>query len=308
MLLKLEPLHQKEVKYINEYVCVRRLVLKKTTDIRLSKDNEIVMMHDLKLDRTTDGTGLIRDHDYFGYIDGLKTKAEPHVPIPRFNDVLDLLTNPDTSSDLYMIVDIKVHEIIFSIQLNFFAKNIFQFDTPIEILDVLEKLLNQYSETYPQLHKQLIFGIWDLKYLKKATELFASKYRLCFIGLSISGARTHFLDTVDCVSLPFDALASSDGEEFIKEVHERNKKVFTWTINDPSQMKTCVLWQVDGVIGDNVTLILENVHTIPKAILTQEEYQTYKDSDTYLASKRTRLYYYLRSKLMSFASSRWIGV
>lgn len=66
------------------------------------------MMHDLKLDRTTNGTGLIRDHDYFGHIDGLKTKAEPFVPIPRLNDVLDLLTSPETSKELYMIVDIKV--------------------------------------------------------------------------------------------------------------------------------------------------------------------------------------------------------
>lgn len=182
-----------------------------------------------------------------------------------------------------------------------------KFDTPIEILDVLEKLLNKYTETYPQLYSQIILGIWNLDYLKKAKAFFP-KFKLCFIGLSISAARTHFLDTVDYVSLPFDALAGSDGEGIIKEVHERNKKIFTWTINDPLQMKTCVLWQVDGVIGDNVTTMLENVHTIPKAIVTSEEYQNYTNTNTFLASKRTRLYYYLRSKLFSFASSRWIGV
>jgi glycerophosphoryl diester phosphodiesterase len=80
------------------------------TDIRLSKDNEIVVMHDLTLNRTSTGIGAVRDNDWHGYIDKLTTKVEPHQPIPRFNDVLDLLIQPEAASieGLYMIVDIKV--------------------------------------------------------------------------------------------------------------------------------------------------------------------------------------------------------
>lgn len=79
-------------------------------DIRLSKDNEIVVMHDLTLDRTSTGKGPVRESNWHGYIDGLTTKAEPSQAIPRFKDVLDLLTQPEVSSieGLYMIVDIKV--------------------------------------------------------------------------------------------------------------------------------------------------------------------------------------------------------
>lgn len=174
-------------------------------------------------------------------------------------------------------------------------------------MDVLKQLLDTYTETYPQLFDQLVIGIWNVEYLKKAKELF-SKFKLCFIGLSVPAARTHFIDNVDILSLPFAALAGHDGQSIIKEAHTRQKRVLTWTINDPLQMKTCVLWQVDGVIGDNVTVMLENVHHVPKSLATKEEYQEFVDTDTYLDSKRRRAYYYLVTKAMQFASWKFVGV
>ena len=68
------------------------------------------MMHDLTLNRTSTGLGPVRENNWHGCIDTLTTKAEPHQPIPRFCDVLDLLIQPEAASieGLYMIVDIKV--------------------------------------------------------------------------------------------------------------------------------------------------------------------------------------------------------
>ncbi|KAI8375616.1 PLC-like phosphodiesterase [Choanephora cucurbitarum] len=258
-------------------------------DIRLSKDNEIIMMHDLTLNRTTTGTGAVRDHNWHGYIDTLKTKTEPAQPISRLNDVIEMLIRPDIKSKegFYMIVDIK-------------------FDNPIEILDVLSQLIDNYSQDHPELYRLLVIGIWNLDFLKKAQTLFP-QFKLCFIGISISAARTHFLDHVDFVSLPFAGLSTHDGQLLIGEAHARHKRVLTWTINDPLQMKTCVLWQVDGVVGDNVPVMLEHVRNIPLA-LSEKEFQQYKATDTYLDSKRTRLYYYLMTKGMGLVSWKWIGV
>ncbi|RCH96747.1 hypothetical protein CU097_010136 [Rhizopus azygosporus] len=257
-------------------------------DIRLSKDNEIVMMHDTTLNRTTTGLGQVREHDWYGDIDQLLTKAEPRQPIPRLNDILDLITQPHVKKDLYMIIDIK-------------------YDNPIEILDVLQNLLGSYTHNHPDLSDRLIIGIWNVEFMKKAKELFPH-YKLCFIGISLPAARTHFLDTVDCLSLPFAALADQDGQSFIKEAHMKNKKVFTWTINDPLQMRTCVLWQVDGVIGDSVPNLLKYVQEQPKSLNNPEEYQSFVDSDTYLQSKRTRIYLYLLKKAMFIASWKFIGL
>ncbi|KAG2207502.1 hypothetical protein INT47_004250 [Mucor saturninus] len=259
-------------------------------DIRLSKDKEIVMMHDLTLNRTSTGLGPVSESNWHGQIDGYTTKSEPHQPIPRFIDVLELLIQPEAAAidGLYMIVDIK-------------------YDNAIEILDVLSELLKTYTTQHPKLFDQLVIGIWNVDFLTRAKTLFP-QFKLCFIGLSLSAARHHFLDQVDCLSLPFAALAGGDGQELIKDAHARNKRVFTWTINDPLQMKTCVLWQVDGVIGDNVLVLLENVHHAPKALNGPEEYQQFVASDTYLASKRRRAYLYLVTKVMHFASWKVIGV
>lgn len=70
------------------------------------------MMHDTTLNRTSTGLGLVNENNWHGGIDGYTTKTEPPQPIPRFNDVLDLLIQPEASSvdRLYMIVDIKVRK------------------------------------------------------------------------------------------------------------------------------------------------------------------------------------------------------
>ena len=34
------------------------------TDIRQTKDGQLVLMHDARVDRTTDGSGLVRDHTF----------------------------------------------------------------------------------------------------------------------------------------------------------------------------------------------------------------------------------------------------
>ncbi|MBQ9360555.1 MAG: hypothetical protein IJT96_05925 [Lachnospiraceae bacterium] len=61
-------------------------------DVQLTKDGEMVVMHDERIDRTTDGYGFVRDYTF----DELKTfhihtgnTAAEH--IPTFKEVLDLL-------------------------------------------------------------------------------------------------------------------------------------------------------------------------------------------------------------------------
>ncbi|CAO3609269.1 unnamed protein product [Cunninghamella blakesleeana] len=260
-------------------------------DIRLSKDNEIVMMHDLTLQRTTTGNGAVSDHPWVGYIDELTTKTEPPQPIPRLKDVVNLLIHSHTTNpDLKMIVDIK-------------------FDNDIAILDHLYKLLEEeHKEQVNILRQQIIIGIWNLDYLKKTKELFNDHYAICFIGISLSGARKHFLQHVDYLSLPFPALADEDGKLFIQEAHQLNKKVLSWTINNLEQMHASVIWQLDGVVGDHVDILLENTQHKVLALTSEDEYQAYLDSFQHLKRRRTRWYYYGIKKTMQLASYTYIGV
>jgi hypothetical protein len=164
-------------------------------------------------------------------------------------------------------------------------------------LDVLATLLS----TYPHLKKHLVIGIWNVEFLNKAKALF--DHQLCFIGLSVSAARQHFLPHVDCVSLPFAALCDADGRKLIDEVHALGKRVFAWTINSDEQAKSCVVLDLDGIVGDNVCRMKELM-----TIDDEKLYQEYVDaSDQFLKSKRKRTQHYLLKKGMALASWKVVG-
>ena len=76
------------------------------SDVRLTKDGEVIMMHDVSFDRTTNGTGLVIDHYWHGYIEYLRCK-DSSINIPRFQDVLNLLKKKE-NKNIFLIVDIKV--------------------------------------------------------------------------------------------------------------------------------------------------------------------------------------------------------
>lgn len=63
-------------------------------DIQLTEDGELVVIHDEKVDRTTEGTGYVKDYTLSG-IKSLHIYADdnPCQQIPTMEEVLDLLTD-----------------------------------------------------------------------------------------------------------------------------------------------------------------------------------------------------------------------
>ena len=57
-------------------------------DIQLTKDGELVVIHDERVDRTTDGTGFVRD---FSLTELKKLKIPENQSVPTMSEVLDLL-------------------------------------------------------------------------------------------------------------------------------------------------------------------------------------------------------------------------
>ena len=62
------------------------------------------MMHDMTLDRTTNGTGLVTERNWSGYVEYLKTGGES---VPKFAEVLELLMREE-NRDIWIILDVKV--------------------------------------------------------------------------------------------------------------------------------------------------------------------------------------------------------
>ena len=62
------------------------------------------MMHDMTLDRTTNGTGLVTARNWSGYVEYLKTGGER---VPKFTEVLELLMREE-NRDIWIVLDVKV--------------------------------------------------------------------------------------------------------------------------------------------------------------------------------------------------------
>ncbi len=86
-------------------------------DVQLTKDGEVVIIHDERVDRTTDATGFVRDYELgklrefdAGRVCGGKYGFEP---IPTFEEYcvwakgLDLVTNVEIKSSVYYYEDLE---------------------------------------------------------------------------------------------------------------------------------------------------------------------------------------------------------
>lgn len=60
----------------------------------MTSDDELVLFHDPQLERTSDGKGLIHTQPWHGVLEHVRTTKTPHQPIPRFEEVLDILMLP----------------------------------------------------------------------------------------------------------------------------------------------------------------------------------------------------------------------
>lgn len=76
-------------------------------DIQLTKDGEMVVIHDERVDRTTEGTGYVRDYT-LAQIKKLHIYADDHPAqsIPTITEVLDLL-EPQIKSGLKLNIELK---------------------------------------------------------------------------------------------------------------------------------------------------------------------------------------------------------
>lgn len=77
------------------------------TDVRITKDGELVLIHDASIDRTTNGTGLVSGYTFselqaFCADNG---KGVPHAKIPKLRDLLELVKDHP-----FLTLDIELKE------------------------------------------------------------------------------------------------------------------------------------------------------------------------------------------------------
>lgn len=218
-------------------------------DAHITKDGQIVLMHDDEVDRTTDGAGLIEDMT----LDDLK----------QLDAAYDW-SNDDGKTFPYRGQDIQVPTL----------EEVFQrFPQMRYVIEIkltnnpIEKPLCDLIRQYNMQDKVLIGSFHDdamqsfRATCPEVTTSAASDEVRNYVLLGKVFLWGFYLPQFQTIQPPYDP-AESLGitivtKRFIRESHAKNIRVEPWTVNDPKLMKQYIEWGVDGIITDRPDLLVE---------------------------------------------------
>jgi len=180
-------------------------------DVHRTKDNKIVVIHDDKVDRTTDGKGFVKDMT----LEQLKKlDAGKKEKIPTLQEVIDLV-----KGKIKLIVEIK-------------QKNIYP-----EIARII-KNNGMYENCY-------VISFWhdEIKKIKEFDENIHTGVLMVGCPVSLGFARNI---KAEALVMNYQYVDS----DFVEMCHEDNLKVFVWNINEKELIKEYVKMRVDGISSD----------------------------------------------------------
>jgi glycerophosphoryl diester phosphodiesterase len=220
-------------------------------DAHITKDGRIVLMHDERVDRTTDGTGLIEDltlaqlkqldaaygwsndsgqtFPYRGQGIQVPTLDELFKAFPQMRYVIEikLTTNPIDKPLCDLIREYGMQDEVVIASFHDEAMKNFRATCP----EVATSASRGEVTQYVLLGKAFLYGFYFPKF---------------------QSVQPPF-DTKDSLNIPIMT------KRFIRESHAKNIRVEPWTVNDPELMKQYIEWGVDGIMTDRPDLLVKIV-------------------------------------------------
>lgn len=189
-------------------------------DVQLSADGEVVVIHDPKVDRTTDGKGKVNELTYWELL-GLTAayKYSGHeiyfdAKIPLLSEVLE-----EVGDDILLNIEIKDTG-----------------DTALTTEKTVE-LVREYG-----LESACYITSFSYSVLKKVKQI-EPKIKTGLIANTAATAFTR-LENVDAISINY-LLASPS---VVNMAHQNGKRVFVWTVDNEEDMKKMIALGVDNII------------------------------------------------------------
>jgi len=218
-------------------------------DAHITKDGHIVLMHDEKVDRTTDGTGLIEDMTleelkqldaaYKWSNDGGQTfpYRGQGIQVPALDELFQKFPQ------MRYVIEIKLTKNpIDKPFCNLIRK--YNMQDKVLVASFHDEAMQNFRETCPEVATSASRG--------EVTK-FVLLGKVFLSGL--------VKPAYESIQPPFDPKESMNipimTKRFIRESHAKNIKVEPWTVNDPELMKQYIAWDVDGIITDRPDLMIE---------------------------------------------------
>lgn len=224
-------------------------------DIHLSKDHHLILMHDSRVDRTTDGQGAITDltldelkqfnaANWWPYhgpsdMDSRESRSSDEFPFRQHKlSIATLKEVFDRFPDVAMLIEIKSTN----------PKAIQLFGEMIEHYQRWDKVivasfntdtLNQFRSRYPQA-------------ATAATALEVTS----FVLLSKLGLTAFYSPKANALQVPMQAEGIDIvTPRFVTAAHQRGMQVHVWTLNTKAEMQRAIEMGVDGIITDRPKML-----------------------------------------------------
>ena len=217
-------------------------------DAHITKDGEIILMHDESVDRTTDGTGLIEeltlaeiqqlDAAYKWTNDEGQTFPfrGQGIQVPTLNGLFEKYP------DMRYLIEIKLTK-------NPIDKpfcnliRAYNMQDKVIVASFHDDVMRMFRETCPEV----------------ATSASRTEVRN-FVLLGKVFLSGFVVPRYQSIQPPYDPSESLGipimTERFLREAHAKNIRVEPWTVNDPELMKQYIEWGVDGIITDRPDLMV----------------------------------------------------
>ena len=186
-------------------------------DVYVCKTGELVVIHDEKVERTTNGTGYIREKT-FSELRSLD--AGQWESIPLLTEVLDL-------------VDRKIQ---INIELKWAG-------TAQAVADVIEKYVIEHKRTYDDFLVSS-FNHYELAAFHKLLP----KVRIGALIWEIPLGYAEFAEALHAYAI--NPCIEFIDQAFVDDAHRRNMKVFVWTVNDTDDIQRMRILGVDGMFSN----------------------------------------------------------
>lgn len=193
-------------------------------DVQLSRDGEIVIAHDERIDRVSDGTGWLKDYTLAELKKFSFSKTHPEygfVEIPTLKEFFSMMQ----SNTLCINIELKTGMIYYD-------------GLEQKTLKLAEHMGMQARIIYSSFNH---YSLQKLKYLAPETEIGL----LCgedFMDLPGYPAKLQ----AAAVHVPYGIM----DPEYIQRCHAAGLRVNTWTVDAKLQMKHLKEWGVDAFITD----------------------------------------------------------
>ena len=217
-------------------------------DAHITKDGQIVLMHDEKVDRTTEGTGLIEDMTLedlrqldaaykWSNDDG---KTFPYrgqgIQVPTLEELLQKFP------DMRYVIEIKLTQNPIDKPLCDLIRK-YNMQDKMVITSFHDEAMRRFRETCPEVATSASRG--------EVTK-FVLLGKILLSGL--------IMPQYESIQPPYDPQESMNipimTRRFIREAHAKNIAVEPWTVDDPELMKQYIEWGVDGIMTDRPDLMI----------------------------------------------------